>query len=165
MIFSTPAGIAGLMLGAFLMSSCSPGPESEKASNTDPAELRKQVSDTERAFAKTMADRDFTAFSSFISEEAVFFSGPEPRRGKQEVTDWWKRYYQDAEAPFSWEPESVEVLKSGSLALSSGPVRDPSGKVIATFNSIWRLEQPGVWRIIFDKGNEVCEPPKTAAQL
>jgi len=167
MTFSTQAGIAGLMLGAILMSACSSGPtepqkasEPEKAASIDLAELKKQVSDTERAFAKTMADRDFTAFSSFISEEAVFFSGPEPRHGKQEVTEWWKRFYENPDAPFSWEPETVEVLASGSLALSSGPVRDPSGKTIATFNSIWRQEQPGVWRIIFDKGNDVCEPPK-----
>lgn len=29
---------------------------------------------------------------------------------------------QVAEAPFSWEPAQVEVLDSGTLALSSGPV-------------------------------------------
>jgi hypothetical protein len=52
----------------------------------------------------------------------------------------------------------VEVLPSGTLALSSGPVRDPSGKVTARFSSIWRLEAPGQWRIIFDKGERVCNP-------
>jgi hypothetical protein len=52
------------------------------------------------------------------------------------------------------------VLASGTLAISSGPVRDPSGKLVATFTSIWRQEAPGVWRIIFDKGNDVCDCPK-----
>jgi len=42
------------------------------------------------------------------------------------------------------------------LALSSGPVRDPQGKLIARFNSVWRLEAPGRWRIVFDKGADVC---------
>jgi ketosteroid isomerase-like protein len=124
------------------------------------AELRRQVEDTERAFAKTMADRDFAAFTSFLSSEAIFFSGPEPRHGKQAVADWWKRYYEKPQAPFSWEPERVEVLDSGTLALSTGPVRDPNGKLVATFTSIWRLEAPGTWRIIFDKGNEVCDCQK-----
>jgi ketosteroid isomerase-like protein len=78
-------------------------------------------------------------------------------RGKQQVTDRWKRYYEDPDAPFSWEPQQVEVLDSGTLALSSGPVQDSSGKLIATFSSIWRQEQPGVWRIVFDKGNDVCD--------
>ena len=54
----------------------------------------------------------------------------------------------------------MEVLDSGTLALSSGPVHDPQGKLAATFTSIWRLEAPGIWRIIFDKGNEVCDCPK-----
>jgi ketosteroid isomerase-like protein len=119
--------------------------------------LQQQVSDTERAFAQTMADRNFQAFTEFIAEEAIFFSGPQPLRGKQQVTDWWKRYYEDPDAPFSWEPQQVQVLDSGTLALSSGPVHDSSGTPIATFSSIWRQEQPGVWRIVFDKGNDVCD--------
>jgi len=127
---------------------------------TDTRQQKAEVIATERAFAKTMADRDFAAFATFLSSEAIFYSGPEPRRGKQAVVDWWKRFYDKAEAPFSWEPESVEVLDSGTLALSTGPVRDRDGKQIATFTSIWRLEAPGTWRIIFDKGNQVCDCAK-----
>jgi len=36
-------------------------------------------------------------------------------------------------------------------------VRDRNGKQIATFSSIWRLEAPGTWRIIFDKGEAACD--------
>ena len=119
-------------------------------------ELRKQVTDAERAFTRTMAERNFAAFTSFLSEEAVFYAGQKPLHGKQAVAHDWKRFYEKPEAPFSWEPQQVEVLDSGTLALSSGPVRDRDGKVFATFNSIWRLEAPGVWRVVFDKGSEVC---------
>ena len=35
-----------------------------------------------------------------------------------------------------------------------------AGKLIATFTSVWRQESPGVWRIVFDKGNEVCDCAK-----
>jgi ketosteroid isomerase-like protein len=121
------------------------------------SDLRQQVADTERAFAKTMVDRDIAAFSSFLAEETVFFSGPQPLHGKQQVTDWWRQYYQQVSAPFSWQPEQIEVLSSGTLALSSGSVYDSAGKLIGTFTSIWRLEAPGIWRIIFDKGNPVCD--------
>lgn len=123
------------------------------------AELQKQVRETERAFAKTMATRNHAEFSSFLSDEAVFFSGPTPLHGKQQVADWWRRFYEKPDAPFSWEPEEVEVLDSGALALSAGPVHDPHGKLIGRFTSIWRLEAPGVWRIVFDKGSEVCDCP------
>ena len=114
--------------------------------------LERQVADTERAFAKTMADRDLDAFSRFLSEETVFFSGPTPLRGKAAVTGFWKRFYEKPAAPFSWRPDKVEALDSGTLALSTGPVFDPAGKCIGRFTSIWRQESPGTWRIIFDRG-------------
>ncbi len=123
-------------------------------------DIQQVVADTERAFARTMAERDHAAFVRFVSEEAVFFSGTKVLRGKQQVADAWKPYYQGPTAPFSWQPEHVEVLQSGALALSSGPVRDAQGKLIATFSSVWRMEAPGVWRIVFDKGNAVCDCAK-----
>ena len=124
------------------------------------ADLQRQVADTERAFAKTMADRDYAAFASFLADETIFFAGARALRGKKQVVDAWKPFYEEPKAPFSWQPEVVEVLDSGTLALSTGPVRDPQGKVFATFYSIWRLEAPGTWRIIFDKGNTVCDCAK-----
>jgi ketosteroid isomerase-like protein len=103
-----------------------------------------------------MAERDHRAFLSFLSKEAVFLSGPTPLRGKAAIGAAWKRYYEKPKAPFSWEPGQVQVLDSGTLALSTGPVRDRHGKLIGTFTSIWRLEAPGTWRIVFDKGNAAC---------
>ena len=122
----------------------------------DLAALREQVFATERAFARTMAERDHRAFTSFLADETVFFTGPRPLHGKQAVADVWKRFYDKPDAPFSWEPDEVEVLASGTLAHSSGPVRNPAGKVISRFNSVWRQESPGAWRIVFDKGCELC---------
>jgi ketosteroid isomerase-like protein len=138
-----------------LLSACAATPP-----KGDPAELKRQVADTERAFARSMAERNHAAFSNLISEEAVFFGSNRVLRGKQQVADAWKSFFVKPDAPFSWEPVDVEVLDSGTLALSSGPVRDPKGKVIATYTSIWRLEAPGTWRIIFDKGNDVCDCAK-----
>ena len=123
-------------------------------------DLKRQVADAERGFAKSMADRNFAAFNSFLADDAIFFTSTKALRGKSEVADFWKKFYDSPAPPFSWQPETVEVLDSGTLALSSGPVRDPQGKLAATFTSIWRLEAPGTWRIIFDKGNDVCDCPK-----
>lgn len=119
-------------------------------------ELKEQVRKTEAAFAKTMADRDHAAFASFLSEEAVFF-GRGVTRGKAAVAAAWKPFYEGKDAPFSWEPENVEVLDSGRLGLSSGPVRDPSGRRVGTFNSVWRREADGSWKVVFDKGCPPCD--------
>jgi len=124
------------------------------------ADLKKEVSDTERAFAASMKARDHAAFVSFVADDAVFFNGPTPLHGKQAVGDFWKKFYDKPAAPFSWEPDQVEVLSSGLLASSSGPVYNPEGKLIARFNSIWRRESSGKWKIVFDKGEDVCDCKK-----
>ena len=119
-------------------------------------ELKEQVRRAEAAFAKTMADRDHAAFVSFLADEAVFF-GRGVRRGKAQVAEGWKPFYQAKAAPFTWAPESVEVLDSGALGMSSGPVFDPAGKRTGTFNSVWRREKDGTWKIVFDKGCPPCD--------
>ena len=145
-----PALVALTLLGS--LAACTTAPSSP----ADRSAIEKQVADTERAFARTMADRDHAAFTSFLSEETVFFSGPTPLRGKKAVAEDWKRFYEKPAAPFSWKPARVEALDSGQLALSTGPVYDPAGKCVGHFTSIWRQEAPGVWKIIFDKGG-ACE--------
>lgn len=133
---------------------------STAAAESETDRLSRQVEATERAFAATMADRDHAAFTNFLSDEAVFFSGDSELRGKQQVADTWKAYFEEPDAPFSWEPQRVEVLDSGTLALSTGPVRNSSGELYAYFTSIWRLEESGEWKVIFDKGNRACEEPE-----
>ncbi len=114
---------------------------------------QEQVFAAERAFAKSMADRDLQAFSGFVADDAIFFSGEVPLRGKPEVVAGWTRFFEGEDAPFSWEPDQVEVVASGTLALSTGLVRTPDGEIASRFNSVWRLEEPGVWRVVFDKGS------------
>src|SRR3989442_5349610 len=90
----------------------------------DNAALVKQVTDTELAFAKTIADRHHAAFASFLADETVFLIGGKPPRGKAAGAHYWKRFYTEPKAPFSWKPD-----------YSTG-----------------RREDSGVWRIVFDDG-------------
>jgi ketosteroid isomerase-like protein len=128
------------------------------------SDLAEQVRQAERAFAQTMADRDHDAFRSFLAEEAIFFGGQGAIRGRLAIAEAWKPFFDGPQAPFSWEPEIVEVLDSGTLALSSGPVKDAEGNLTGTFNTIWRLEPDSTWRVVFDKGcsavpSSSTEPP------
>ena len=126
----------------------------------DHVALVEQVRAAETAFAATMAARDHAAFAAFIAKEAVFFGSRGPLRGAEAVAAAWRRFFEGPQAPFSWRPETVEVLASGSLALTSGPVFEPDGTQSGTFTSIWRLEPDGRWRVVFDKGCPVCEAAK-----
>jgi ketosteroid isomerase-like protein len=118
-----------------------------------------QVWAAELAFAQAMAQRDLNGFAAKVAQEAVFFSGTRALRGRAEVLLAWAAYFKDPEPPFSWAPDQVEVLASGRLALSTGPVRNPQGDIMARFQSVWRREEDGQWRVVFDKGGPPSPGP------
>src|SRR5262245_59030752 len=120
------------------------------------AELAQQVRDAETAFARSMADRSLDAFASLVAQDAVFFGRDKATHGKEAVVASWKPLFDGKDAPFSWASEQVEVAQSGTLAHSSGPVYDREGKRVGTFNSIWRREADGSWKVVFDKGCDAC---------
>jgi ketosteroid isomerase-like protein len=123
---------------------------------TPRAELTRQVFAAESSFAATLANRDAAAFATFVAPDAVFFGREGATRGREAVVESWRPLFDGPSAPFSWKPATVEVLESGTLALSSGPVLDPSGHQTGTFNSIWRRDPGGGWRVVFDKGCPGC---------
>jgi ketosteroid isomerase-like protein len=97
---------------------------------------------------------------SHLSGEVVFFDDRAIEHGADEVAAGWKPLFDAPQAPFSWAPDHVEVLSTGKLALSTGPVF-VEDKVVGRFNSIWRRESANTWRIVFDKGERVCAPEAT----
>src|SRR5262249_53308587 len=116
---------------------------------------RDAVMDADRAFADAMARPDLAAFSSHVAAEAVLFSSPDGLRvlrGHSAIVDGWRPLFEGAKAPFSWAPDTAEVVDSGSLAMTTGPVRDENGRVTGRFSSVWRLESDGRWRVVFDRG-------------
>jgi uncharacterized protein (TIGR02246 family) len=127
--------------------------------SAEPVEaLAAKVRAREAAFAKTMADRDHAAFATFVAEDAVFM-GRGVLRGRQAVAEGWKPLFEGPKAPFSWQPERVEVIATGTLAISTGPVFDPEGQRTGAFNSTWRLDKDGEWRVVLDSGCPPCKCP------
>ncbi len=144
--------MAGLLTGLILATAVAAGAAQSGVAQVEGPEAE-AVRAREIAFAKTMSDRDFDAFLSFIAPDAVFFNGDTPLRGRDAVGDAWHRFFETEVAPFSWNPDLVQVLESGELALSSGPVSSPAGESSGRFNSIWRKDPDGQWRVVFDKGS------------
>ena len=116
----------------------------------------REVMDVERAFARTMADRDLKAFSGFVAEDAVFRDGKKLLVGRNAVVEGWHDLFQPGPPPFSWEPDRVTVDKAGATAVSSGPVRGSTGEIVARFTTIWRkqvtAEGNARWQAIVDQG-------------
>ena len=143
-------GVAGRIIALLLLGAVGLYPAMVVGQEEGPASI---VEAREIAFAKTMADRDLDAFLAFVSPEAIFFAGDDPLRGRDAVAAAWSSFFEGPTAPFSWHPDIVEVLESGGLALSSGPVLNAAGESVGRFNSIWRKEAAGEWRVVFDKGS------------
>lgn len=120
------------------------------------ADLREQVRQSEVAFAATMAARDLKAFASFIAEDAVFINGGQPLRGKAAIVQYWERFFSGPSAPFSWNPDIVEVAAGGSLGYTEGPVTASSGTSASRFFTTWQRQAQGGWLVVFDNGYRVC---------
>jgi ketosteroid isomerase-like protein len=160
----------GVTLVLSLLAACATSPARPRAHTGSPATAtptasasaqiaaaNDQVASTERAFAQTLASRDLKAFLTFLSPDAIFFSGSSVEHGPAEIAAVWAPFFSGSRAPFSWHPDHVEVTADGHLALSTGPILQDD-KVVGRFNSVWRLEEGTTWRILFDKGEPVCGP-------
>jgi ketosteroid isomerase-like protein len=123
-----------------------------------------QVRGAECRFAASMAQRDLAAFERHLAEPALFFDGPQTLQGRAAVLAAWRPLFEGPQPPFSWEPDQVVAVGDGSLAYSTGLVRDPKGALIGRFASVWRQEAPGQWRIIIDRGVALTEKDKAAPQ-
>lgn len=139
-------------LAAWLMPGSSHG-----AAPVDVPARETELRAAETAFAATMADRDLDAFAASIAPDAIFLNGDQALRGRDAIVAAWRKYFDGEQAPFAWEPAVVVVLESGDLGLTSGPVTLPDGRRVATFNSVWRREADGRWRIVLDRGCDWCE--------
>ncbi len=154
----SPYAAVALLLCAIALAA----PATTRDSHDSLATLTEQVRATETAFAKTLADRDLAAFRGFLAADAVFVQDP-PLRGPEAIVAGWRGFFDGAAAPFSWAPDTIVVLDSRQLALSSGAVLAPDGHRIGTFNSVWRRERDGHWRIVLDHGCPRCNCPPTAS--
>lgn len=113
-----------------------------------------EVRATETAFAAAFAARDVAAFRLFLAPDTIWM-GKEALNGPDAVMAAWKAWLTSPQPPFSWSPDLALVLPSGELARTSGPVLDPSGKLIGRFQSTWRRRPAGGWEIVFDFGTAV----------
>lgn len=129
------------------------------------ADLEDDVRCREIGFSKSVEARDREAFTAYIDPDARFISGS-VARGPEAVAAAWAIFFNADGPSIKWRPKYVEVLENGELALSRGPYRlisqDEDGNETeywGTFNSVWRLNSDGQWRVVFDAGGPLPDPP------
>ena len=125
-----------------------------------------EVRNAEIGFAKAFAERNREKFFSFVADDATFLSAGRTMNGKPQVVQGWSRFFEGPTAPFEWGPERVVVNAAGTIGFSTGPIFDASGTHIGSFNSTWRKESDGSWKVLFDgPGSAAACLPETAAKI
>ena len=129
------------------------------------ADPKTDVRCQEIGFSKSVERKDIDAFRSFLDVDARFV-GNSIVRGADAISAAWEVFFSDDGPAIKWRPQFVEVLEDGMLALTRGPYRmtskDPEGNPVehwGTFNSIWRKNSDGEWRVVFDAGSIAAEAP------
>jgi len=124
----------------------------------------------EIGFSRAAEQRDTDAFISFVDADARFV-GNSVMHGVDEVAAAWSVFFGENSPTIKWRPQIVEVLENGALALTRGPYRvtttDAEGNPVeqwGTFNSVWRLNEDGQWRVVFDAGSPAAAPPDDATR-
>ncbi len=128
------------------------------------AELTEVVRCTEIAFSRSVEARDADRFRALIDPDARFVGGT-VQRGRDEIFAAWKVFFDEDGPRIVWRPQFIEVLEDGSLALTRGPyrvtTRNDDGSTVTswgTFNSVWRRNDDGNWRVVFDAGSASEDP-------
>jgi ketosteroid isomerase-like protein len=129
----------------------------------DRAARTEEVRQAELGFAAAVAADDVEGFAGFIAEDAVFVSGSAATRGRAAIVESWRAFFGPERARIEWHPELVELSGDGELGLTRGPWtlrgKDREGREIersGVFNSVWRRQPDGGWKIVFDAGCSPC---------
>lgn len=115
----------------------------------------------ELSFARSVAAHDAAAFAEHVAPDAAFGAGsPRPQRGRDAIVRAWGPIIRGDGIVLEWYPARTTVV--GDVAWSTGPAlteeTDASGTHYrrGAFQSVWRRDADGTWRVVLDAGT----PPR-----
>jgi len=115
-----------------------------------------QLRETDKNWAAACESKDVIRMLSFYDEEAFFVQNP-PVRGKENLREFWKKYFSMPDYLLTWQVEDASISKSGDLAYTSGPWQQQwttDGKLIKStgrYLAVWRKQTDGTWKVLVDK--------------
>ncbi len=125
----------------------------------DESDAQNTVRCNEIAFSNALETDDVSRFRELLDPDVRFVSSA-VLRGPDEVIDGWRAYFAKDGPELIWRPHIVEVLEDQNIAISRGPYRfrhrEEDGTPVESwgmFNTIWRLNAEGEWRVLIDAGN------------
>jgi uncharacterized protein (TIGR02246 family) len=136
-----------------VMTACTqaPAPDNREAD-------AKAIKDVEAAWAKAASTKNVDTFVTFYADDASLLMPNAPVfTGKPAIKDALKPIMDDPNFTLTFNPNKVEVAKSGDLAYTQGPYKmtfsdmrgnkfDDEGKYL----TVWRKLPDGAWKAVED---------------
>lgn len=114
----------------------------------------------ERAFAADAAQRGWAAaFRSYAAADATTLS-PDPVDAHEQLA----QIEGDGETTLDWRPAYAGISRGGDFGFTTGPFlfRGRDG-IAGHYFTVWRRQQDGSWKWIFDAGTSVRDPGPAVA--
>ncbi|HTI31154.1 MAG TPA: nuclear transport factor 2 family protein [Sphingomonas sp.] len=116
------------------------------------------VIDAERAFAQMAQDKgQWTAFRAYAAPDAVMFT-PQPVNAQE-----FLKARKDPPKAIRWQPIQAWVSCDGTLAVDTGNWQSSDGKTVGYFTTVWKRQDDGSWKWVYDGGDGLNRPRPTVA--
>ena len=111
-----------------------------------------------REWSKVAATRDVEKTLSYWADDATVISAGQPTlKGKQAIRQMVEGSFKDPSFKISWEPESVEISKSGDVGYmiehDNLTVNDSTGNPKTQYYkavTVWKKQADGSWKNVVD---------------
>ncbi|SRR5581483_7719318 len=119
--------------------------------------------DAEKSFAQTSLDRGIhDSFLKFFADDCVMFA-PGPTNGKKIFEK-----FKDEDRKLFWQPAFAAIAKSGDFGITTGPWemrRSEKPVGFGQFVSVWKKQNDGNWKVIFDTGIDNPQPKQSPGDV
>jgi uncharacterized protein (TIGR02246 family) len=111
-----------------------------------------------KEWSQSASSRDLEKTLSYWADDAMVIAGGDPvLTGKQAIRQMVEGSYKNPSFQISWEPQTVEISKSGDLGYlvenTKISVNDSTGKpTVSQFKgiTIWKKQSDGSWKNVVD---------------
>ena len=136
-----------------------------RAETVDLGKAVQSLIDAEQGYNKLAQEKNFAAASvQVFADDGVAFA-PGPVNGK-------KLWSTETDPPIlTWRPIFATISRSGDLGYTTGPWElrkakdDPNPAAFGHYNTLWRKDPDGVWKVVVDVGVDHPQPTELSGEV
>ena len=130
----------------------------QSAAQTKSSAAENSIREADQQWLKVFAAKDVDKSVAFCVDDASILSPNTPiATGKEAIRNLFSGFFAIPNLKISWQPNRVEVAKSGEPGYTSGSYQmtfnDSAGKEMAEtgkYVTVWRKQTNGGWKVVLD---------------